>query len=159
MEDLHNNALNYNVRLCSFHINDIYTNIPKHNEINKLINMLRTTSEQNYFQFENQYNKQSTGLAMGTPHIRTSSWNTSPVSRSAVPNLLTSADPHWITTGSPRIPEPFLRFEPQNNTQIMHNKQIHKLRTILFNSQTKKNIKNRNFNFNRKIDAVSVLKF
>jgi hypothetical protein len=38
----------------------------------------------------------------------------------------------------PRTPKPFLRFEPQNNTQTMHNKQIHKLRNMLFNSQTKK---------------------
>jgi hypothetical protein len=29
-----------------------------------------------------------------------------------------------------RTPEPFLWFEPQNNTQTIHNKQIHKLRNI-----------------------------
>jgi hypothetical protein len=53
-------------------------------------------------------------------------------------NLLTSAEPHWITIGSRGLtPKPFLRFEPQNNTQTVHNKQIHKLRNILFHSQTK----------------------
>jgi hypothetical protein len=55
----------------------------------------------------------------------------------------------------PRTPKPFLRFEPQNNTQPGHNKQIHKLRNILFNSQTKKYTKNLNFNFNEEVDAAS----
>jgi hypothetical protein len=54
--------------------------------------------------------------------------------RPAVINLLTSADPCWITTGSRR---PLSHFYDLNLKKI-HNKQIHKLRNILFNSQTKK---------------------
>jgi hypothetical protein len=55
--------------------------------------------------------------------------------------LLTSADPHWITTGSRRpLTHPTIWTSKQytKNTQTVHNKQIHKLRNILFNSQTKK---------------------
>jgi hypothetical protein len=82
--------------------------------------------------------------------------------RAMVLNLLTSADPHWTTTGSRGPLSHFydlnLKTIHKKYTNNTHNKQIHKLRNSLFNSQTKK-YKNRNFNFNGKVDAVSVLKF
>jgi hypothetical protein len=53
--------------------------------------------------------------------------------------LWTPLNHYW----KPRTPKPFLRFEPQKNTQRVHNKQIHKSWNILFNSQTKKYTKNR----------------
>jgi hypothetical protein len=60
---------------------------------------------------------------------------------SVVLNLLTSADPHWITTGSRGPLSHFYDLKLKTIykiTQTIHNKQIHKLRNILFNSQTKK---------------------
>jgi hypothetical protein len=66
------------------------------------------------------------------------------MSRSAVLNFLTSSDPHWITTGSrgPLSHSYDLNFKKYTkNTQTVHKKQIHKLRNILFNSQTKKHTK------------------
>jgi hypothetical protein len=64
----------------------------------------------------------------------------SQLSRSAVLNLLTSADPHWITNGSRGTLSHLYDLNLKTihkNTPSVHNKQIHKLRNILFNSQTK----------------------
>jgi hypothetical protein len=62
----------------------MYTNIPKVEVINKiktitennlstleqkeLIDIIRTTLKQNYLEFNQQYYKQTEGLAMGAPH-------------------------------------------------------------------------------------------
>jgi flagellin-like hook-associated protein FlgL len=75
---------NQNLRLASFDITNMYTNIPTSNippiieqickyqntpkeitrEINKIV---RTILKQNYFTFDNNVYKQIDGLAMGTP--------------------------------------------------------------------------------------------
>jgi hypothetical protein len=74
-----------NTKLCSFDIENMYTNIPtlelkniikniidqNHNmsnaENDKLLNLLNLILEQNYFQFKNQLYKQNDRLAMGAP--------------------------------------------------------------------------------------------
>jgi hypothetical protein len=69
--------------MCSFDIKDMYTNTQEMEVINiiktvtknnlstleqkELINILRTILEQNYFEFNQQYYKQTEGLAMGAP--------------------------------------------------------------------------------------------
>jgi hypothetical protein len=72
------------MRLCSFDIENMYTNTPKTGIINIINNILQTTMElrriykkithilktvieQNYFQFDQEYYKQINGLAMGAP--------------------------------------------------------------------------------------------
>jgi hypothetical protein len=84
MTDLQTIELNDNMRLCSFDIENMYTNIPKTNVINiisniinedkdinknyqqKIIHILKVVLEQNYFQTD-EYYKQTDGLAMGAP--------------------------------------------------------------------------------------------
>jgi hypothetical protein len=74
------------MRICSFDIENIYTNIPKREIINvinnvlennteillsirnEIIHILKTILEQNYFQFDQQYYKQTEGLDMGAQH-------------------------------------------------------------------------------------------
>jgi hypothetical protein len=83
--DLQSIEIDKDVRMCSFDIENMYTNIPKleviniienitenHTDITKTnqketINILKTVMEQNYFQFNQQYYKQTEGLAMGVP--------------------------------------------------------------------------------------------
>jgi hypothetical protein len=80
--------INENMVMCSFDIENMYTNIPKLdttsiNIINSVLNLNteinknsqkeikyvpKTVIEQNYFQFDQQYYKQTVGLAMG-PNI------------------------------------------------------------------------------------------
>jgi hypothetical protein len=85
MTDLKIIELNKDTRLCSFDITNMYTNIPKigviniikkilqnNNKIEKniqkeTVHILETIIEQNYFQFDQEYYKQTDGLAMGTP--------------------------------------------------------------------------------------------
>jgi hypothetical protein len=70
-------------RICSFDIENIYTNIPRTEATNIIATILKTNSsinnnnnslkeiihimEQNYFQFEQKFYKQTDGLAMGAP--------------------------------------------------------------------------------------------
>jgi hypothetical protein len=74
-------------RICSFDITNMYTNIPKAESTNitanilkrnlntgdnnqkEIIDMLQTMTEQNYFQFEQKFYKQTDGLAMGAPTL------------------------------------------------------------------------------------------
>jgi hypothetical protein len=83
--DLKTIEINNDTRICSFDIENMYTNIPKREIINisnnilenntllhlniwnKIIYILKTILEQNYFQFDQQYYKQTEGLAMDTP--------------------------------------------------------------------------------------------
>jgi hypothetical protein len=83
--DLQTIEINENTRLCSFDIENMYTNIPKSNLINvinnvlhnnqevediiqtEIINILKTITDQNYFQFDLEHYKQCDGLAMGAP--------------------------------------------------------------------------------------------
>jgi hypothetical protein len=82
IKNLNNIAINENVRICSFDIKDMHTNIPQqdathiiHNILlnyneniaNNIQNMLQIILQQNYFQFHKQYYKQNIGLAMGAP--------------------------------------------------------------------------------------------
>jgi hypothetical protein len=53
-----------------------------------------------------------------------------------------------------RTPKPFLQFEPQNSTQTIHNKYTNYEIFYLIH-KWKKYTKNRNFNFNGKVDAAS----
>jgi hypothetical protein len=74
--------INKNMKFCSFDIENMYTNIPKigiMNTVNtilenlgtetkvqkEIMQILRTVVEQNYFQFDQEYYKQTDGLAMG----------------------------------------------------------------------------------------------
>jgi hypothetical protein len=84
MTDLITIELNRNTRICSF-IENMYTNIPKNDTINiinnilesnskitmniqkEILHILQTVIEQNYFQFDQQYYKQTDGLTMGAP--------------------------------------------------------------------------------------------
>jgi hypothetical protein len=84
--DLKTIELSNDMRICSFDIDDMYiTIIPKRdiinvinsilesntkvhtNNQNEIIQILQIVVEQNYFQFEKQYYKQTDGLAMGVP--------------------------------------------------------------------------------------------
>jgi hypothetical protein len=83
MTDLQTIENNENIRLCSFYVENMYTNIPKDDIINiisniinkyqdisknyqcQIIQTLKTTLEQNYFHIDNEYYKQTNGLAMG----------------------------------------------------------------------------------------------
>jgi hypothetical protein len=83
--DLQAIDINKELRLCSFDIEKMYTNIPKNSIINIINNTLennneiekniqkeithtvKTVIEQNYFQFEQEYYKQTDGLATGAP--------------------------------------------------------------------------------------------
>ena len=84
MTDLKDIVINKDMKLCSFDIENMYTNIPKigiKDIINKTLEnlgtetniqketmiMLNTIMEQNYFQFEQENYKQVDGLAMGAP--------------------------------------------------------------------------------------------
>jgi hypothetical protein len=75
--------INEDMRMCSFDIENMYTNIPKSYVINinnilktiseivktnqkEIMHILKTVMEQNYFKFE-QYYKQMEGLAMDAP--------------------------------------------------------------------------------------------
>jgi hypothetical protein len=75
--------INGDVRMCSFEIGNMYTNIPKSDVINivnnilktnpeivktnqkEIIHILKTVTGQNYFQFDQQYYKETEELAMG----------------------------------------------------------------------------------------------
>jgi hypothetical protein len=83
--DLQSIEINEDVRICSFDIENIHTNIPKLEVINiiknimendpeikkdeqeEIINILKSMMDQYYFQFNQQYYKQTVGLAMGAP--------------------------------------------------------------------------------------------
>jgi hypothetical protein len=84
MGDLKSITINKNTRLCSFDIVNVYTNIPKNDiititknilqnyDINidtqkEIIQLMNTLLEQNYFQHDHKYYKQTNGLAMGAP--------------------------------------------------------------------------------------------
>ena len=85
MNDLNTIKIDENTRLCSFDIENMYTNIPKKDIMNITKNILQrnhntnintqkeimcimnTVLEQNYFQYEQKYYKQTDGLAMGAP--------------------------------------------------------------------------------------------
>jgi Tfp pilus assembly pilus retraction ATPase PilT len=73
------------MRICSFSKENMYTNIPRieatdiitntlkinsginENSQKEIMHILKTIMEQNYFQFEQKYYKQTDGLAMGAP--------------------------------------------------------------------------------------------
>jgi hypothetical protein len=77
--------INEEKRICSFDIENMYTNISNIDTINIIsnifktnseikessqkerIHILKTVTERNYFQFDQQYYKQTEGLAMGAP--------------------------------------------------------------------------------------------
>jgi hypothetical protein len=81
--DLQTIEINEDTRICSFDIKNMYTNIPKSDTLNiiknitnrnqntinqnELLETLKIIMEQNYFQFNQQYYKQTEGLAMGAP--------------------------------------------------------------------------------------------
>jgi hypothetical protein len=85
MTDLKTIELNRNMRICSFDVESMYTDIPKNGTVNvinsilesnpeitlniqkEILHILQTVIEQNYFQFDQQYYKQTDGLAMGVP--------------------------------------------------------------------------------------------
>jgi hypothetical protein len=85
IQSLQNIEIDENTKLCSFDIENMYTNIPtselknviknivdqNHNmsniENDELLNLLNFILEQNYFQFKNKFYKQNDGLAMGAP--------------------------------------------------------------------------------------------
>jgi hypothetical protein len=84
MGDLKSITRNKNTRLCSFDIVNMYTNIQKNDIITITKNILQnydtnidtkkeilqlrnTILEQNYFQYDHKYYKQTDGLAMGAP--------------------------------------------------------------------------------------------
>jgi hypothetical protein len=84
--DLQAIEINKEMRLCSFDIENMYTNIPKNSSINIINNTLennketekniqkeithivKTVIEQNYFQFDQEYYKQTDELAMEPQH-------------------------------------------------------------------------------------------
>jgi hypothetical protein len=74
-----------NIKLCSFHITNIYSNIPQkeliqvigkaiqNNNVNteqkcEVIVLINTILKQNYIQHNNHQYKQEEGLSMGAPH-------------------------------------------------------------------------------------------
>jgi hypothetical protein len=77
--------INEDMRMCSFNVENMYTNIPKSGVINvitnalltnpeiekinqkEILHTLKTGTEQNYSQFDQQYCKQTEGLAIGAP--------------------------------------------------------------------------------------------
>jgi hypothetical protein len=77
--------LNSDTRICSFDIENLYTNIPRKEIINitnnvlennieieantwkEIIHIMRTIMKQNYFQFDQQHYEQTEGIAMGAP--------------------------------------------------------------------------------------------
>jgi hypothetical protein len=83
--DLQSIEINEDMRICSFNIENMYTNIPnvevlniiknimesdpetKKAEQEEIINILKSMMEQNYFRFNQQYYKQTEGLAVGAP--------------------------------------------------------------------------------------------
>jgi hypothetical protein len=83
MTNLQTTKLNRDTRICSFEIENMYTNVPKRNIMNIINNILEKNSEvhmniqkeimhilqkmmeQNYFQFDQQYYKQTDRLAVG----------------------------------------------------------------------------------------------
>jgi hypothetical protein len=82
--DLQEILYNQNLRLASFDITNMYTNIPTHdlatiikeickknhidpNIIEDIIKLTTTITNQNYFQFMNENYVQTEGLAMGAP--------------------------------------------------------------------------------------------
>ena len=82
--DLQGIPYDQNLRLASFDITNMYTNIPKHelptiindicknnhtdpNVIEDIIKLTTTITDRNYFQFMNENYIQTEGLAMGTP--------------------------------------------------------------------------------------------
>jgi hypothetical protein len=84
MRDLKSITINKNTRICSFDITNMYTNIPKkdtititknilqNHDINidtqkEIMQLMNTILEQNYFQHNQKYYKQTDGLAMGAP--------------------------------------------------------------------------------------------
>jgi hypothetical protein len=83
IEDLHGIPYDQNLRLASFDVTNMYTNIPTHdlmtiikeicqnNHINIYVQedmkLTRTITDQNYFQFMNENYRQTEGLTMGTP--------------------------------------------------------------------------------------------
>ena len=85
MNDLHTIIIDENIRLCSFNIENMYTNIPKNdiknitknilqhnyntniNAQKEIMYILNIVLEQNYFQYEQKHYKQTDGLAMGAP--------------------------------------------------------------------------------------------
>jgi hypothetical protein len=84
MGDLKSIKINKNIRLCSFDIVNMYTNIPKNDKIiitknilqnydtnidtqKEILQLMNTILEQNYIQYDHKYYKQTNGLAMGAP--------------------------------------------------------------------------------------------
>ena len=84
MEDLKNIPFNNRLKLASFDISNMYTNIPtqqlpdiitylcKQNYVNHLtqteiLKLCNTILEQNYFEYQDTFYSQTQGLAMGTP--------------------------------------------------------------------------------------------
>jgi hypothetical protein len=84
INDLQNININKDIRLCSFDISNMYTNIPTNDMINivraalkhhnirqkisdEIINITNTILSHNYFQFSNTCYRQEEGLAMGAP--------------------------------------------------------------------------------------------
>jgi hypothetical protein len=78
--DLQTIELNKDIRICSFDTENMYTNVPNHYTINIISTILKgnpqsnenfhitqTIMEQNYFQFNQQYYKQTNGVPMGAP--------------------------------------------------------------------------------------------
>jgi hypothetical protein len=85
MTNLKTIELNSDKRICSFNIENMYTNIPRKEVINITNNIFQNNvgieastqkgiifimgiiMKQNYFQFDQQYYEQTEGLAMGAP--------------------------------------------------------------------------------------------
>ena len=83
VNDLADIAYDHKLRLASFDISNMYTNIPTHKPLSIIdtacnnnlveerlkrdINLSKTTIDQNYFQFKDMTYKQHEGLAMGAP--------------------------------------------------------------------------------------------
>jgi hypothetical protein len=83
--ELKTTDMNIDMRICSFDIKNMYTNIPRKDIINIINNILDNNTEiqvnvrkeityilkilmeQNYFQFDHKHYKQTDGLAMGAP--------------------------------------------------------------------------------------------
>jgi hypothetical protein len=97
ISDLKTIELNKNIQICSFDKENVYTNVPKHDTINIISNILKdnpqnnenihkdilyitqTIMEQTYLQFNQQYYEQTNGVAMGA---------TTYVTHSNIPNLV-----------------------------------------------------------------------